>query len=356
MKNKSLLSTSIILSALLIPLMAIPQYLLEEGYISTDLFERAKYDFTYKNLRIYPLTGEELFKMAHADIGIYTNLEEALKENKIRITEKTADPPTNRGEYDTNDQSANLNQNNIQQQNQTEYSYGSDGEVNALYIENISNDTIYLMAGEVVMGGKQDRVLAQDIILPPGSGRAEIPVFCVEPHRWSYGSSDQSFNEYFSFTSNSVRGKAVKEKDQHQVWEAVGEVMEIQGTESSTGTYTALENSEDYNAKLNEYTAYFEEIFSKTEDCIGFVAVTGDLIIGCDIFATSELFEKQRANILNAYITEAITTGKEIKISDKEVMDYLAEFLSTEAGQDEVISEKGMQYKFRGKKIHVNTY
>jgi hypothetical protein len=356
MKNQSLLIPIIILSALLIPLLAFPQYILEEGYISTDLFEKANANFTYKNLRIYPLIAGDYFKTAHSDIGTYTNLEEALKENKIRITEKTADPPTNRGDYDTDDQPANLNQNNIQQHNQTEYSYGSDGEVNALYIENISNDTIYLMAGEVVKGGKQDRVLAQDIILSPGSGRTEIPVFCVEPNRWSYASSDRSFNEYFTVTSNSVRGKAVMAKDQHQVWDAVEEVMERQGTQTSTGTYTALESSEDYNTKLNEYAEYFEEIFSKTEDCIGFVAVTGDLIIGCDIFATPELFEIQRANILNAYVTEAVTRGGEIEISDSEVLAYLAEFLSTEAGQDEVIGEKGMQYKFRDKKIHVNTY
>lgn len=353
MKKHCFLSPALILVILFLPFFAFPQYLLQEGYITTDLFEKANKDFTYKNLRIFPLTAGEYFLTAYSDIGTYTNLEKALKEKKIKITEKTSDSPNNQRGYNRD---GTLNIDQSQQQTQENNSYSSDGEVNALFIENISTDTIFLMAGEVVKGGKQDRVLAQDIVLPPGSGQTELPVFCVEPHRWSYESSDKSFNEYYAVSTNSVRGKAVKDKDQHQVWEAVGEVMVMQGTETSTGTYTALEDSDDYTKKQEEYAAYFDKIFSKTEDCIGFVAISGDKIIGCDIFATPGLFEIQRTNIINSYIAEAIINGSEAKVGDKAVRDYLSEFLSTEVNQEEAISERGMQYEFRDRTIHVNTY
>ena len=58
--------------------------------------------------------------------------------------------------------------------------YKNQDDVNKLFVENNSQDTIILLAGEVVKGGKQDRTLATDLILPPGKGKKDIDVFCVE--------------------------------------------------------------------------------------------------------------------------------------------------------------------------------
>lgn len=45
------------------------------------------------------------------------------------------------------------------------------GDVNQLAIENRSQaEDIYVQAGDIVKGGKQDRVLSVDLVLPPGSG------------------------------------------------------------------------------------------------------------------------------------------------------------------------------------------
>ena len=33
-------------------------------------------------------------------------------------------------------------------------------------------------------GGKQDRVIAKDRIVPPGSDPIDLSVFCIEPGRW----------------------------------------------------------------------------------------------------------------------------------------------------------------------------
>ena len=45
--------------------------------------------------------------------------------------------------------------------------------------------SLYLMPGEILMGGKQDRTLAQEVIVPPKTERMPISVFCVEHGRWS---------------------------------------------------------------------------------------------------------------------------------------------------------------------------
>jgi len=78
MKNQSVLSPVLIIILLTAPFLSFSQYILQEGYISTDLFEKANDEFSYKNLRIFPLTGGTNFKLAHADIGTYTNLEEVV--------------------------------------------------------------------------------------------------------------------------------------------------------------------------------------------------------------------------------------------------------------------------------------
>jgi len=353
--------SKILLTVLLIPFLSHSQYILQKGFISLESFEKVKTSFTYKHLRIYPLIGGENFQEAHRDIGQYTNLEEALNEGKVLITEKTDEVQENNESdfIDPQTRSDNIEFNREQQQTQNrEYSQASDfgGEVNKLYIENTSGDTVYLMAGEVIKGGKQDRVLAQDMIIPPVSGKTELPVFCVEHHRWAYGSSDHSFKEYYAVSSNSIRGKAVKEKNQQDVWDAVEDITIKQGGESSTGTYAGLENSEDYNKTLKEYLDVFVNKLAAGDNFIGFVGVTSDRVIGCDIFATPELFGKQSKNLLNAYITEAITDGGEIKINDNEVMEYLNDFLTDETTQEEVVRNKGMQFEHRGRKLHLNTY
>src|SRR5829696_9211553 len=54
-------------------------------------------------------------------------------------------------------------------------------DVNELAIENVSQkDEVYVQAGDIVKGGKQDRFLAVDLIVPAMSGRLPIDSFCVE--------------------------------------------------------------------------------------------------------------------------------------------------------------------------------
>ena len=54
-------------------------------------------------------------------------------------------------------------------------------EVNELSIENVSqSEEVLVQAGDIVKGGRQDRVLAVDLIMPAGSGKMPIAAFCVE--------------------------------------------------------------------------------------------------------------------------------------------------------------------------------
>ena len=58
-------------------------------------------------------------------------------------------------------------------------------DVNTLLIANVSKEEVYVQSGDIVKGGKQDRVIKEDMILPSMSGKVPIAVFCVEHGRWT---------------------------------------------------------------------------------------------------------------------------------------------------------------------------
>ncbi len=60
--------------------------------------------------------------------------------------------------------------------------------VNQLVLINRSKRPLLLLAGELVSGGKQDRVIGKDRIVPVGAPPLPLDVFCVEHGRWT-GSS-----------------------------------------------------------------------------------------------------------------------------------------------------------------------
>jgi len=304
--------------------------------------------FTYKNLRLYPIYANAAFMDAHKDIGKYSPLQKALQDKKVSITEAVSATPNQ-------NQSINSHQ-NIQQQSNS----GGGETVNKLYIENVSNDTVMIMAGEVVKGGKQDRVIAQDIILTPKSGKMDISVFCVEQGRWTYSDAsmkaNKSFYGYSNVSSTNVRKSAMVEKSQQGVWDQVEVVTSKNSAGTKSGTYTALDTSKTYQRDLNSYLDYFKAVMKSQNNVIGVVACTDDKVIGCDMFATPSMFNDQFPNLLNSYSTEAMTNGAVAKADYKKVQAYLDKILSDESKQDEEVKKNGAVLKHRGKKLHMATF
>src|SRR5439155_12574384 len=59
------------------------------------------------------------------------------------------------------------------------------GEVNTVFVTNTGRKPVYLMSGEVILGGQQDRVIGDDTIVPPQAKNVPVQVYCVEHGRWS---------------------------------------------------------------------------------------------------------------------------------------------------------------------------
>lgn len=109
--------------------------------------------------------------------------------------------------------------------------------------------------------------------------------------------------------------------------------------------------------KHDEYFRFFMDKFAKTDsNVVGFVALTGDKIIGTDIFAGTDLFYPQLDPLLHGYIDEAINAGLPVLLKNPPVKRYMDALLKDEASQEEFVRDKGKIFKDGGMVIHVNTY
>jgi hypothetical protein len=305
------------------PCFAFSQYTYDKLTINFQPTDAELKSMTYSNLRLYPIRAKESFTKEFQSVGKYTPLDEAIEKKKVKISEKSG-----------------------------------GGEVNNLTIENVSADTIIVIPGEIVKGGKQDRIINKDLLLLPHSGKVNLPVYCVESGRWSSASpsSPNAFANHYHVGSMELRKVVEKEQDQSKVWAKVAEINTKNKTTTDTRTYTALDNSKDYKQKLDQYLTWFNNKFSGQRDVIGVVVVSGDKVLGCDMFATNELFLQHYGNLLHSYATEAVVNGSPVNIQPGKVKEYMDGLLTSEKSQAATLKEKGNSFVVKSKKLRVTSF
>jgi hypothetical protein len=214
----------------------------------------------------------------------------------------------------------------------------SDGaEVNRLVLVNDSNRPLILLAGEIVTGGKQDRVVAKDRIVAPHSDPIDLSVFCVEPGRWTPRGGFVS--QSAPLAQPSVRRQVMVERDQQSVWASVGKALggavaaapppAAPALRSSSSYATTMEN-DAVQEKLRRFTAPIERDYSKIESqlraqkAVGVVAAVNGEIVWADIFAGPELFNLYWPKLVQSYAAEALTTSPGGRHADrKEAQAFL---------------------------------
>jgi hypothetical protein len=256
----------------------------------------------------------------------------------------------------------------------------SGAEVNRLVLVNNSKHPLILLAGEVVTGGKQDRVVGKDRIVPAESDPVDLSVFCVEHGRWTETSA--KFDTHASvMLQPSVRGKAMAEKDQQKVWDAVGNsraamssavvaapsvagggggggnAYAIRELDSTTSYAKARENKavqEQVESIVEPMQKSYESVIKqlRNQNAVGVVVAVKGHIVWADMFASSALLAKYWPKLLDSYATEALTmSGARGEVSMKEAQEFLENW---QARHEVVDSEPGLYrqrelvgYKFR---------
>jgi hypothetical protein len=310
----------------------------------------------YENLSIFPILAPQ-----DADTSEFETLDAALASGDAVVTEQ--------GDYLRRTRDGYIPP-----------QFSNNARVNQLVLINRGKKPLILLAGEVVSGGKQDRIIGKDRIVPTGTAPLPLDVFCVEHGRWT-GTSDQ-FSAGNLMVHPSVREEAAVEQDQKQVWAAVrGEASGVAGgvgvtsdtatvtTESRVAAPPALTQQDLSAAASSAGTQSYQKIYKvspigtsvenvaeemsrrfdratsglKGERLVGVVVAFGDEVAWSDIFASSELFDAYWPKLLRSYVVEAMTRPRYRQTA---TVDDVRDFLRPVTGRVQEESEPGI-YNWR---------
>ena len=261
---------------------------------------------TQDNLTIFPIVTDST-----ADTHSFLTLDEGLRSGRVVVTEEGASvglvrPRTPRP-----------------MQERPYPAIGSRGaEVNRLVLMNNSDRPLILLAGEIVTGGKQDRVVGKDRIVPAKSDPIDLGVFCVEPHRWVETSAHFG-GLGFSMAQPSVRLKAMADKNQQAVWDEVAKsrasvaaTLPAPAARSlqDTSSYAVTMENRAVQHQLESLAAPIERSYDKlmgelrSQKAVGAVVAVNGEIVWADVFASASLLEKYWPKLIRSYAAEAVAT------------------------------------------------
>jgi hypothetical protein len=278
---------------------------------------------THNNLMVFPVLADETHNTEE-----FITLDEGLRSGKVTVTEIGANGRS---------QAIRSNQRS-----------DDHAEVNRLMVTNNSGKTLVLIAGEIVIGGKQDRIVGHDCLVSSSNKPVPLDVFCVEHGRWQaaaavgQGQGTVETVDHFAssvIASPQVREKAQAYKDQSQVWSEVAKAERANGVSSSTGTLNKVYNDKQVNAKLEAFDkALGTKLIGK--NIVGAVVAIGDEIVSADVFANSALFQAYWPKLLKSYALQAVSSGKSVSQpvdrASAEAFLARADAASSSAGKDGV--------------------
>lgn len=267
---------------------------------------------THGNLTIFPVSS----KAPRSDDRFIT-LDEAVKAGTVEIHERGAAAVGGRG----------------------------GNSVNQLMVINNSNRPLYLMPGEIIIGGSQDRAIATELVVAPDKKPVPLAVFCVEHGRW--GKRDDA--EYARIVSetgaNSARASSVaigggnsaprsaeanqgkfigsvgslsrsgrvavqKGEGQQKVWDEVGKENAKAGVKAQSGTFTGNYSEPEAVKRLDLYMENLLEPVQKTENVVGVIVAVNGKVESMDVFEATPLFRKLWPKLLKSYSLDAANAPK----------------------------------------------
>ena len=146
-------------------------------------------------------------------------------------------------------------------------------------------------------------------------------------------------------------------KNQLLVWKEIYAQLDSSNINSQTLAYAAKKIDKKHILFSDEYLRYFSKKLNERDSSIvGFVCMTGDKIIGSDIYSDASLFKDQFENLLSGYVEQSINYGSQNVVTDEAVKKYLDQFLQDEDSQESFLKKNGKIFKHNGKVFHITSY
>jgi hypothetical protein len=298
---------------------------------------------TYENISVFPVVASY-----GQDTSAFLTLEEGLATGEVQVRERGSEEMV-RG----------------RDGRIIYYPQPTSASVNQLVLVNRSKRPLLLLAGELVSGGKQDRVIGKDRIVPVGAPPLPLDVFCVEHGRWT---GVAQFSAANTIVHPSVRERAAVDQKQTEVWDAVrsgttlkapeaapaprmtmGDIQGAIATNGRTEAYEKIYQSYAVGVSIDDFVAEVQRRFAaatsglKGERVVGVVIAYGGEVAWSDIFASADLFDHYWHKLLRSYSVEALARPTVRAVASR---DNAAEFLRRLNGREIQETEPGV-YRWR---------
>jgi len=199
-----------------------------------------------------------------------------------------------------------------------------ENEVNALKVTNTGTKAILLMGGDLLIGGHQDRIVAHDVLIPPGK-TISVEVFCVEQGRWS------GPTEHFEYNDTVVPDKVRKAayKGQSEVWSEVDGYNGRAGFSAGSITVAQGMGSKKVQELIGTNLAKVKSELDKNPNVIGVMFVLNGKVQTMDLFGSPKFFASARDSILKGYLAEGATVAKNpsSQLKMEEAQDFIREMM-----------------------------
>ena len=284
---------------------------------------RVLYDsaWTYKNLQLIPLR----FK----GVGDGVNLHNKKDEPALSLAQAVA---TKKAKI-------------------KEINYNMGADVNVLQITNKSKQNIVVNSGELVAGGKQDRIISATKIIAPGQ-TDYLDVFCIEKKRWD-GENTVFANKG---RANIELRKVMDRKGlQQDVWKEIDRQYGQEEKKSDTWSYLKL-----YPDALQGDTGYikfFTDKYRQSDSAYaGFLCITGNNVIICEVFNNPELTNLSFNGMLSSVVQTVTKNGSIPVLPDTKKVEFMDKLLQSEASQKTFVASHGKMHKLGDKVLHIIVY
>lgn len=233
-------------------------------------------------------------------------------------------------------------------------------DVNRLMIVNRSDKPLYLMPGEIIYGGQQDRTIAEEAIILADRKPVPIKVYCVEAGRWAYrdeaqtvaalavlaGSSQERLDEKAAqkLAASAKEGKfvapagslnksgriAVQDgKGQQAVWSRVDEANSSSGVASQSGAFTANYTSPEMEKQLRDYLQTLQKPVADQHHVVGAIVAVNGKIEAVDVFQSTPLFQKLWPKLLKSHALDAAMVSRKPEAEKLCTVNAAKEFFHT---------------------------
>jgi len=165
---------------------------------------------------------------------------------------------------------------------------GQGGTVNTLLLENHGDRPVFILAGEILAGAKQDRILQQDVVVPAGGKPVPVAAFCVEHGRWREQSA--AFYSEKAAAPVAIRKAAQASKDQSVVWQEVASNNAALAVATPTGSLSGTYKQGRVVAARGSFLDALARLPRAFPSALGVVVLINGRVAGADLFGDPVLF------------------------------------------------------------------